>query len=184
MFIVVFLFVVAAAFLVVALIGPYRLYWRARPRAAGQPSDAALAVGRFAAFGVAGVFLFGGCSVLEDTDTGAWSAGEVKEAAEGAGVALAAESRIPRDAQDGYASLIKAEFLSVGEGQGPSYEVVVERAGGHDYEVSAGGSGTAVCLRVTEAKSAGGGVFVPGADSGGTSIAAYDLTVTVDDGPC
>lgn len=87
-------------------------------------------------------------------------------------MALAAESQIRRDAQGGYTSLVKAEILSAGEGQGPSYEVVVERADGHDYEVSAGGSDTAVCLRVTETESAGGGVFVPGADSGGTSIAA------------
>ncbi|MFJ9887752.1 hypothetical protein ACIQRW_18045 [Streptomyces sp. NPDC091287] len=61
----------------------------------------------------------------------------------------------------------------------------MERAdGGHDYEVSAGGADTTVCLHVTEAKPAGGGVFVPGADSGSTSIAAYDLTAAADDGPC
>ncbi|MFI0874067.1 hypothetical protein ACH4TM_06615 [Streptomyces parvus] len=56
---------------------------------------------------------------------------------------------------------------------------------GHDYEVSAGGADSAVCLRVTETESAGGGVFVPGADGGsGDSIARYDLSATVDDGPC
>ncbi|MFE6917207.1 hypothetical protein [Streptomyces rubiginosohelvolus] len=45
----------------------------------------------------------------------------------------------------------------------------MERAGGgHDYEVTGGG-----------------GVFVPGADGGsGDSIARYDLSAAVDDGPC
>ncbi|MGW8982280.1 hypothetical protein ACWGQ9_06460 [Streptomyces parvus] len=186
MSVAVFLFLIAAAFLVVALVGPYRLYWRSRPRAAGQPSDAALAWGRVAAFGVAGVFAFGGCSVLGDVGKGAWSSGEVRKAAEDVASTLGDEPRLPGDAADGYASLIEAGVVEAGAGQGPSYAVSVERVGsGHDYEVSAGGAGGAVCLRVTETESAGGGVFVPGADGGsGDSIARYDLSATVDDGPC
>ncbi|KPC82610.1 hypothetical protein ADK82_11260 [Streptomyces sp. NRRL S-4] len=35
----------AAVFLVVALVGPYRLHWPARPHAARQPSDAASTTG-------------------------------------------------------------------------------------------------------------------------------------------
>ncbi|MGW4627780.1 hypothetical protein [Streptomyces rubiginosohelvolus] len=137
MSVVVFLFLIAAAFLVVALVGPYRLYWRSRPRAAGQPLDGSLALGRVAAFGVAGAFAFGGCSVLGDIDQGAWSAGEVRKAAE---------------------------------------DVALSPPGGAD---------SVVRMRVTESKSAGGGVFVPGADGGsGDSIARYDLSATVDNGPC
>ncbi|AWL88168.1 hypothetical protein AMK14_16930 [Streptomyces sp. TSRI0445] len=186
MSVVVFLFLIAAALLVVALVGPHRLYWRSRPRAAGQPSDAALALGRVAAFGAAGAFVFGGCSVLGDIDKGAWSADEVRKTAEDVAFTLGDESRMPGDAVDGYASLIEAGVVEAGAGQGPSYAVSVERVGGgHDYEVSAGGAGSAVCMRVTESKSAGGGVFVPGADGGsGDSIARYDLSATVDDGPC
>ncbi|MDF6020731.1 hypothetical protein [Streptomyces sp. JH34] len=71
----IFLFVIAAAFLVVALVGPYRLYWQARPHAARQPSDAALAV-PVAAFGVAGMFAFGGCQVWIAIDKGVWNASE------------------------------------------------------------------------------------------------------------
>ncbi|WP_097937093.1 MULTISPECIES: hypothetical protein [unclassified Streptomyces] len=186
MSVVFFLFVIAATFLVVSLVGPYRLYWRARPRAAGQQSDAALAVGRVAAFGFAGVFLFGACSVLDGVDKESWSAGEVREAAEKVPCALSDEPRLPGSSADGYASLIEAEFMRAGEGQGPSYAVSVERVGGaHDYEVSAGGADSSVCLHVTETKSADGGVFVPGANGDSSnSLARYDLTTTVDDGPC
>ncbi|MFD7670473.1 hypothetical protein [Streptomyces anulatus] len=186
MSVVVFLFVIAAGFLVVSLVGPYRLYWRARPLAAGQPSDAALAVGRVAAFGIAGVFLFGACSVLDGVDKESWSAGEVREAAEKVSSALGNEPQLPGSSADGYTSPIEAEFMRAGEGRGPSYAVSVERVGGaHDYEVSAGGAGSSVCLHVTETESAGGGVFVPGANGGSSdSLARYDLTTTVDDGPC
>ncbi|MFJ8753384.1 hypothetical protein ACIREO_29235 [Streptomyces sp. NPDC102441] len=139
---VVFLFVIAAAFLVMALAGPYRLYWRARPHAPRQPSDTALALGRVAAFGVAGVFVFGGCSVQEGVDKRAWSASEVREAAEHAAEFMAADTQIRGDATDGYASLIEARVIRAGEDQGPSYGIYVERAGeGHDYEISASGSG-------------------------------------------
>ncbi|CAM5588737.1 hypothetical protein SBADM41S_06306 [Streptomyces badius] len=117
MSVVVFLFLIAAAFLVVALVGPYRLYWRSRPRAAGQPSDAAHALGRVAAFGVAGAFGFGGCSVLGDIDKGAWSAGEVRKAAEDMAFTLGDEPRLPGDAAEGYASLIEAGVG--GRGRGP-----------------------------------------------------------------
>ncbi|MFC9946136.1 hypothetical protein [Streptomyces pratensis] len=186
MAVVIFLFVVAAVFLVVALVGPYRLYWQARPHAARQPSDAALAVGRIAAFGVAGVFVFGGCSVQAGIDRATWSASEVREAAEDAAASMAADTQIRRDPTDGYASLIKADVMRAGEDQGPLYRVSVERAGdGHDYEISGGGAATTVCMHVTEEKSAEGGVFVPGADGGsGSSIPEYDLTATVDDGAC
>ncbi|MFD9499064.1 hypothetical protein [Streptomyces sp. NPDC060035] len=183
--VVVFLFVIAAAFLVVALVGPYRLYWRARPQAAGQPSDGALAFGRVAAFGVAGVFVFGGCSVQADVDKGSWSASEVREAAADAAESLAAEPQIRRDPSDGYASLIEADVTRAGEDQGPSYRISVERAGdGQDYEISAGGSDTTVCMHVTEEKSAQGGIFVPGADGSSNSIPEYDLAAAVDDGAC
>ncbi|MFE6037734.1 hypothetical protein [Streptomyces sp. NPDC056452] len=183
--VVVFLFVIAAAFLVVALVGPYRLYWRARPRAARQPSEAALAVGRVAALGVAGVFVFGGCQVRAGVDERSWSASEVREAAESAAGSLAAEPQTRRDPSDGYASLIEADVTRAGEDQGPSYGISVERAGGgHDYEISAGSAGTTVCMHVTEEESAQGGVFVPGADGGSSSIPEYDLTATVDDGAC
>ncbi|MGW6589400.1 hypothetical protein [Streptomyces globisporus] len=62
----------------------------------------------------------------------------------------------------------------------------MELVGGrHDYEVSAGGVGFAVCLRVTGTEPSGGGVFLPGADGGsGDSIARYDLSATVGDGRC
>ncbi|MFE2018662.1 hypothetical protein ACFW9O_11560 [Streptomyces sp. NPDC059499] len=183
--VVVFLFVIAAAFLAVALVGPYRLYRRARPHAARQPSDGALAFGRVAAFGVAGVFVFGGCSVQAGIDRGTWSASEVREAAEDAAESMAADTQIRRDPTQGYTSLIEADVLRAGEDQGPSYRISVERAGsGHDYEVSGGGADTTVCMHVTEEESAEGGVFVPGADGGGSSIAEYDLTATVDDGAC
>ncbi|MFD4695273.1 hypothetical protein [Streptomyces sp. NPDC058463] len=183
--VVVFSFVTAAAFLVVALVGPYRLYWRARPQAARQPSDGPLAFGRVAAFGVAVVFVFGGCSAQAAIDKGSWSASEVREAAESAAESLAAEPQTRRDPSDGYASLIEADVTRAGEGQGPSYRISVERAGGgHDYEISAGGAGTAFCMHVTEEKSAQGGIFVPGADGSSSSIPEYDLTATVDDGAC
>ncbi|MEU9057598.1 hypothetical protein AB0D13_01570 [Streptomyces sp. NPDC048430] len=183
---VVFLFAIAAAFLVIALAGPYRLYWRARPHAGRQPSDAALAVGRIAAFGVAGVFVFGGCSVQAGVDQRSWSASEVREAAEDAAESMAADTQIRRDPTDGYTSLIKADVIQAGEDQGPSYGVSVEQAGdGHDYEISADGSGATVCMHVTEEESSEVGVFVPGADSGNSgSIPEYDLTATVDDGAC
>ncbi|MFC8590913.1 hypothetical protein ACFWXA_00380 [Streptomyces atroolivaceus] len=187
MAVVIFLFVIAAAFLVVALVGPYRLYWRARPQAARQPSDTALAVGRVAAFGAAGVFVFGGCSVQAGIDRASWSASEVREAAEDAADSMAADTQIRRDPTDGYTSLIKAGVMRAGDDQGPLYRVSVERAagGGHDYEISAGGAATTVCMHVTEEKSAEGGVFVPGADGGSSSsIPEYDLTATVDDGAC
>ncbi|MFJ8920420.1 hypothetical protein ACIREK_13235 [Streptomyces sp. NPDC102415] len=185
MAVVVFLFVIAGAFLVVALVGPYRLYWRARPQAARQPSDGALAVGRVVAFGLAGVFVFGGCSVQAGIDERTWSASEVREAAEEAAESLADESQIHSDPTDGYASLIEAGVTKAGEGEGPSYDVSVERAGdGNDYEISADGAGT-VCMHVTEEKSAEGGVFVPGADGGSSgSIPEFDLTATVEDGAC
>lgn len=142
MAVVVFLFVIAAAFLVFALVGPYRLYWRSRPQAARQPSDAALTAGRVVAFGIAGVFVFGGCSVQADIDEGTWSASEVREAAEEAAESLADESQIRSDPTDGYASLIEAGVTKAGEGEGPSYGVSVERAGGgNDYEISANGAG-------------------------------------------
>ncbi|MFE4217578.1 hypothetical protein [Streptomyces sp. NPDC056844] len=134
MAVVVFLFVIAAAFLVVALVGPYRLYWRSRPQAARQPSDAALAAGRVVAFGIAGVFVFGGCSVQADIDEGTWSASEVREAAEEAAESLADESQIRSDPTDGYASLIEAGVTKAGEGEGPSYGVSVERAGGGRWQ--------------------------------------------------
>lgn len=180
------MFVIATAFLVVALVGPYRLYRRARPQAARQPSDGALAFGRVAAFGVAGVFVLGGCSAQAAIDKGSWSASEVREAAESAAESLAAEPQMRRDPSDGYASLIEADVMKAGEGQGPSYRISVERAGGgHDYEISAAGAGAAFCMHVTEGKSAQGGIFVPGADGGGSSsLPEYDLTATVDDGAC
>ncbi|MFI6119511.1 hypothetical protein ACIBCU_06620 [Streptomyces sp. NPDC051064] len=182
---VVFLFAIAAAFLVIALAGPYRLYWRARPHAGRQPSDAALAVGRIAAFGVAGVFVFGGCSVQAGVDQRSWSASEVREAAEDAAESMAADTQIRRDPTDGYTSLIEAAVLKAGEDQGPLYKVSVERAGeGHDYEIAAGGSDTTVCMRVTEEESSEGGIFVPGADGSSNSIPEYELTATVDDGAC
>ncbi|MDX3058031.1 hypothetical protein PV394_23310 [Streptomyces sp. NE06-03E] len=185
MAVVVFLFVIAAAFLVLALVGPYRLYWRSRPQAARQPSDAALTAGRVVAFGIAGVFVFGGCSVQAGIDERTWSASEVREAAEEAAESLADESRIRSDPTDGYASLIEAGVTKAGEGEGPSYDVSVERAGdGNDYEISADGAGT-VCMHVMEEKSAEGGVFVPGADGGSSgSIPEYDLTATVEGGAC
>ncbi|MFJ6851307.1 hypothetical protein ACIQM3_12320 [Streptomyces sp. NPDC091271] len=185
MAVIVFLFVIAAAFLVIALVGPYRLYWRARPHAPRQPSDAALALGRVAAFGVAGVFAFGGCQVQSSIDEGSWNTDEVREAAEDAAESMAGDTQIRRDPTDGYAALIKADVMRAGEGQGPMYRVSVERAGdGHDYEISGGGASTTVCMHVTEEKSAEGGVFVPGADGGSNSIPEYDLTATVDDGAC
>ncbi|MFE9726410.1 hypothetical protein ACFYQ5_23150 [Streptomyces sp. NPDC005794] len=186
MTVIVFLFVIAAAFLVVALVGPYQLYWRARPHAARQPPDGALAMGRVAAFGVAGMFAFGGCQVQAGIDKGSWSASEVREAAEDAAESMADDTQIRRDPTDGYASLIKADIMRAGEGQGPLYRVSVQRAGdGHDYEVSGGGTGTTVCMHVTEEESSEGGVFVPGADDGSSnSIPEYDLTATVDDGAC
>ncbi|WP_250286269.1 hypothetical protein [Streptomyces atroolivaceus] len=183
---VIFLFVIAAAFLVVALVGPYRLYWRARPQSARQPSDGALAMGRVAAFGVAGVFVIGGCQVQTGIDKATWSASEVREAAEDAADSLAADTQIRRDPSDGYTSLIKADFMKAGEDQGPLYRVSVERArdDGHDYDIFAGNADTAVCMHVTEEKSAEGGVFVPGADGSDSTIPEYDLTATVDDGAC
>ncbi|MFG2593412.1 hypothetical protein [Streptomyces sp. NPDC048438] len=183
---VVFLFAIAAAFLVIALVGPYRLYWRVRPHAPRQPSDAALALGRVAAFGVAGAFVFGGCSVQEGVDKRTWTASEVREAAEDAAGSMAADTQIRRDPTDGYTSLVEAAVLKAGEDQGPSYKVSVERAGeGHDYEITAGSSDTTVCMHVTEEESSEGGVFVPGADGGSSSsIPEYDLTATVDDGAC
>ncbi|MEU1487671.1 hypothetical protein [Streptomyces sp. NPDC005752] len=186
MAVAIFVFVIAAAFLVVALVGPYRLYWRARPHAARQPSDAALAVGRVAAFGVAGIFAFGGCQVQTAIDKGAWSASEIRAAAEEAADSMAADTQIRRDPTAGYTSLIKADIMRAGEGQGPLYRVSVERAGdGQDYEISGGGSATTVCMHVTEEESAEGGVFVPGADGGsGSSIPEYDVTATVDEGAC
>ncbi|WP_405694439.1 hypothetical protein [Streptomyces sp. NBC_01185] len=184
MAVVAFLFAIATAFLVIALVGPYRLYWRARPHAPRQPSDGALALGRVAAFGVAGIFAFGGCSVQTSIDKGTWSASEVREAAEDAAESMAAEPQIRRDPSDGYTSLIEAAVLRAGEDQGPSYRVSVERAGeGHDYEI-AGGSDTTVCMHVTEETSSEGGVFVPGADGSSGSIPEYELTATVDDGVC
>ncbi|MEV6263757.1 hypothetical protein AB0M42_23790 [Streptomyces sp. NPDC051784] len=184
MAVVVILFVIAAAFLVVALVGPYRLYWQARPHAPRQPSDGALAVGRVAAFGVAGVFVFGACSVQESIDRGTWSASEVREAAEDAAESMADETQIRRDPADGYTSLIEAAVMKAGEGQGPSYRISVERAGGgHDYGISAAGSDTTVCMHVTE-RTSESGVFVPGADGSSNSIPEYELTATVDDGAC
>ncbi|MEV0887708.1 hypothetical protein AB0J03_28305 [Streptomyces microflavus] len=185
MAIVVFLFFIAAAFLAVALIGPYRLYWRARPRAAGQPSETALAVGRVVAFAVAGVVAFAGCSAQEAADRGAWTAGEVRKASEDAAESMASDPQIRRDPADGYTSLIEAAVREAGEGQGPTYRVSVERAGdgdGHSYVISADGS--KVCMHVTEVKSAQGGIFVPEAGDGHGSIATYDLTATVEDGAC
>lgn len=111
MAVVAFLFAIATAFLVIALVGPYRLYWRARPHAPRQPSDGALALGRVAAFGVAGIFAFGGCSVQTSIDKGTWSASEVREAAEDAAESMAAEPQIRRDPSDGYTSLIEAAVL-------------------------------------------------------------------------
>ncbi|MFJ8859430.1 hypothetical protein ACIRD8_13425 [Streptomyces sp. NPDC102451] len=185
MAVVAFLFVIAAAFLVVALVGPYRLYWRARPHAPRQPSDGALAAGRVVAFGVAGVFVFGGCSVQASIDKGTWSASEVREAAEDAAESMAADTQIRRDPTDGYTSLIEAAVLKAGENLGPSYRVSVERAGeGHDYEITAAGSDTTVCMHVAEEASSEGGVFVPGADGSSDSIPEYELTATVDDGAC
>ncbi|MFG2922524.1 hypothetical protein ACGFYA_13515 [Streptomyces sp. NPDC048305] len=184
MAVVVILFVIAAAFLVIALVGPYRLYWQARPHAPRQPSDGALAVGRVVAFGVAGLFIFGACSVQESIDQGTWSASEVREAAEDAAESMANDTQIRRDPTDGYTSLIETAVMKAGEGQGPSYRVSVERAGeGHDYEISAAGSGTTVCMHVTE-KTSEGGVFVPGADDSTSSIPEFELTATVDDGAC
>ncbi|MFD9289902.1 hypothetical protein ACFWBV_16760 [Streptomyces sp. NPDC060030] len=185
MAVVVFLFVIATVFLVIALVGPYRLYWRARPHAPRQPSDGALTLGRVAAFGVAGIFAFGGCSVQASIDKGTWSASEVREAAEDAAESMANDTQIRRDPTDGYTSLIEAAVVKAGEGQGPSYRVSVERAGeGHDYEIAAGGSDTTACMHVTEKKSSEGGVFVPGADGSSNSIPEYELTATVDDGAC
>nr|WSS62181.1 hypothetical protein OG284_13515 [Streptomyces sp. NBC_01177] len=185
MAVVVFLFVIATAFLVIALVGPYRLYWRARPHAARQPSDGALTLGRVAAFGVAGVFVFGACSVQEGVDQRSWSASEVREAAEDAAESMAAETQIRSDPTDGYASVIEAAVVKAGEDQGPSYKVSVKRAGeGHDYEIAAGGSATTVCMHVAEEASSEGGIFVPGADGSSDSIPEYELTATIDDGPC
>ncbi|MEU1214362.1 hypothetical protein ABZ424_18450 [Streptomyces sp. NPDC005790] len=185
MAVIVVLFVIAGVFLVIALVGPYRLYWRARPHAARQPSDGALAMGRVVAFGVAGMFAFGGCQVQAAIDKGSWSASEVREAARTAAESMATDTQIRRDPTDGYASLIKADVMRAGENQGPSYRVSVERVGdGHDYEVSGGGAVTTVCMRVVEEKSAEGGVFVPGADGDNNSIPEYELTATVDDGAC
>lgn len=116
MAVIIFLFVIAAAFLVVALVGPYRLYWQARPHAVRQPSDASLAVGRVVAFGVAGMFAFGGCQVQTGIDKGVWSADEVREAADDAAESMASDTQIRRDPTDGYASLIKADFMQAGEG--------------------------------------------------------------------
>lgn len=94
MAVVILLFVIATAFLVIALVGPYRLYWQARPHAARQPSDGALAVGRVVAFGVAGVLAFGGCQAQTSIDKGTWSASEVREAAEDAAESMAADTQI------------------------------------------------------------------------------------------
>ncbi|MFE3517060.1 hypothetical protein [Streptomyces sp. NPDC059166] len=187
MAVVVLLFVIAAVFLVIALVGPYRLYWQARPHAPRQPSDGALAVGRVVAFGVAGIFVFGGCSVQASIDQATWSASEVREAAEDAAESLATDTQIRRDPTDGYTSLIEAAVGTAGEDQGPSYRISVERAGeGQDYEIAADGSDTTVCMHVTENASAEGGVFVPGAGADGSSnsIPEYELTATVDDGAC
>ncbi|MYW29832.1 hypothetical protein [Streptomyces sp. SID2119] len=182
MAVVVLLFLIAAAFLAVALIGPYRLYWRARPRA-GRPSEAALAVGRVAAFGAAGAFVFAGCSAQEAADLGAWTASEVRKASEDAAESMASDPQIRRDPAEGYTSLIEAAVREAGEGQGPSYHVSVERAGaGHSYAISADGS--EVCMHVTEVRSAQGGILVPEAGGGSGSIATYDLTATVEDGAC
>ncbi|WP_406394817.1 hypothetical protein [Streptomyces sp. NBC_00887] len=132
-----------------------------------------------AAFGVAGVFVFGGCSVQEGVDKRSWSAGEVREAAESALASLEAEPHIPSDPSDDYASQIEADVTGAGEGQGPSYRISVERAGGgHDYEISAGGAGTAFCMHVTEEKSAQGGIFVPGADGGSSSSSTPSPSTT------
>ncbi|MFF2535027.1 hypothetical protein [Streptomyces cyaneofuscatus] len=183
MAVVVLLFLIAAAFLAVALIGPYRLYWRARPRAAGQPSETALTVGRIAAFGAAGAFVFAGCSAQEAADLGAWTASEVRKASEDAAESMASDPQIRRDPAEGYTSLIEAAVREAGEGQGPSYHVSVERAGsGHSYAISADGS--EVCMHVTEVRSAQGGILVPEAGGGSGSIATYDLTATVEDGAC
>lgn len=180
---VVFLFLIAAAFVSVALVGPYRLYWRTRPRAAGRPSETALAVGRVTAFAAAGAFAFAGCSAQEAADQGAWTASEVRKAAEDAAESMAAEPQIRRDPADGYTSLIEAAVGEAGEGQGPLYRLSVERAGdGHSYVISADGS--EVCMDVTEVKSAQGGILVPDAGGGSGSIATYDLTATVEDGVC
>lgn len=142
-------------------------------------------MGRVAAFGVAGVFAFGGCSVQTSIDKGTWSASEVREAAEDAAESMATDTQIRRDPTDGYTSLIEATVLKAGEDQGPSYRVSVERAGeGHDYEIAAGGSDTTVCMHVTEETSSEGGVFAPGADGSSNSIPEYDLTATVDEGAC
>ncbi|MFE2059005.1 hypothetical protein [Streptomyces sp. NPDC059446] len=185
MAVVVFLFVIAAAFLVVALVGPYRLYWRARPHAPRQPSDGALALGRVVAFGVAGVFVFGGCSVQASIDKGTWSDGEVREAAEDASESMAADTQIRSDPTDGYASAIEPAVVKAADDQGPSYKGSVKRAGeGNDYEIAAGSSDTTVCMHVTEETSSEGGVFVPGADGSSDSIPEYELTATVDDGAC
>ncbi|MFD8469309.1 hypothetical protein ACFV10_29885 [Streptomyces cyaneofuscatus] len=187
MAVIVLLFLIAAVFLAVALIGPYRLYWRARPRAAGQPSETALTVGRIAAFGAAGAFVFAGCSAQEAADLGAWTASEVRKASEDAAESMASDPQIRRDPAEGYTSLIEAAVREAGEGQGPSYHVSVERAGagagaGHSYAISADGS--EVCMHVTEVRSAQGGILVPEAGGGSGSIATYDLTATVEDGAC
>ncbi|WP_251052205.1 MULTISPECIES: hypothetical protein [unclassified Streptomyces] len=118
MAVVVFLFLLAAASLAVALIGPYRMYWRARPRAAGQPSETALVVGRVAAYAVAGVFVFAGCSVQEAADKGARTASEVRKASEAAAELMASEPQIRRDPANSYTSPIEAAVGEAGEGQG------------------------------------------------------------------
>lgn len=39
-------------------------------------------------------------------------------------------------------------------------------------------------MHVAEEASSEGGIFVPGADGSSDSIPEYELTATIDDGPC
>lgn len=184
-------FLAAALFVALGLVNQRRLYGRLSSRRyrnpeAREPSAAAYAFGRVAAFAVAGLLVFQGCSELEVADRTSWNRSEFRDAVQSAAASLEEEPHL-EDPYGDYSLLIESEISDAGEGQGPSYAVDVEAAGGSEddaYEITARGEDFAFCMRITRAKSDGGGFAAPRADGTSAIVPKYDLTATADEGTC
>ncbi|MEU6883154.1 hypothetical protein [Streptomyces sp. NPDC046712] len=148
--VVVLLFALAALMGVLGLVGPRRLRRRLTDRS-GEPSGAVFAIGRVAAFVIAGLFAFLGSRAMGVADETSWNADEVRSVA-----AEAASTLGKGTSWDGEMGRLEVDeaVRDAADGIGPFWELEVKASGDDRFQLATVEDEYPFCLVVTTGRAA------------------------------